>query len=98
MHSNGKKIIQGRITAIVNGEKRISQSYIYGYMVLSVLTQEGLFSVLVSTAKLNTYGFLPRVGHHILAEGIQTPGRDGYCDYSMSHLSRLTHIDPPIKK
>ena len=94
MSQKGKRVIRGQITAIRNGEKRISRSYTYGYLVLSVHTSDGLYSILVSTAKLNSYGFLPRVGQHILAEGIRTPSRDGFHDYSMSHLSMLEHVGP----
>lgn len=94
MSHKGKKVVRGRITAIRNGEKRISRGYTYGYMVLTVHTNEGLYSILVSTAKIDTYGFLPRVGQTILAEGIRTPSRDGFHDYSMSHLSMLEHIEP----
>jgi hypothetical protein len=92
LSQKGKRIIQGQIIAINNGERRISRSYTYGYMILSVRTNEGLCSVLVSTAKINSYGFLPRVGQYILAEGILTPSPDGYHDYSLSHLSTLEHI------
>ena len=94
MSQKGKWVIRGQITAIRNGEKKISRGYTYGYMVLSVHTTEGLYSILVSTSKLNSYGFLPRVGQHILAEGICTPSRDGFHDYSMSHLSMLEHVEP----
>jgi hypothetical protein len=90
----GKKIIRGQITAIRNGEKKISRGYTYGYMILSVQTDNALYSILVSAAKINSYGFLPRVGQYILAEGIRTPSRDGFHDYSMSHLSMLEHIEP----
>ena len=95
MSRTGKIIIRGYITAIRNGEKQISRSYTYGYMVLTVQTKAGLYSVLVNSSKINTYGFLPRVGQHILAEGIRSPSRDGFHDYSMSHLSTLEHIEPP---
>jgi hypothetical protein len=98
MSQKGKKIIRGQITAIKNGERQISRSYTYGYMILSVLSDVGLCSVLVSTEKINSYGFLPRVGQYVLAEGILTPSRDGYHDYSLSHLSTLEHITPNKKK
>ncbi|TFG02410.1 MAG: hypothetical protein EU542_05035 [Promethearchaeota archaeon] len=94
MSYKGKRVIKGQITAIRDGEKRISRGYTYGYMVLSVQTSEGLYSILVSSAKINRYGFLPRVGQYILAEGIRSPSRDGFHDYSMSHLSMLEHIEP----
>lgn len=94
MSYKGKKIIRGQITAIRNGEKKISRGYTYGYMILSVQTDNGLYSILVSVAKINSYGFLPRVGQYVLAEGIRTPSRDGFHDYSMSHLSMLEHIEP----
>lgn len=92
INQKGKRVIRGQITAIRNGEKRISRGYTYGYMVLSVHTTEGLYSILVSTDKINRYGFLPRVGQYILAEGIISPSRDGFHDYSMSHLSMLEHV------
>ncbi|MEJ2295357.1 MAG: hypothetical protein P8Y23_11410 [Candidatus Lokiarchaeota archaeon] len=94
MSHKGKRIIRGQITAIKNGEKRISRGYTYGYMILSVQTDHGLYSILVSVAKIDSYGFLPRVGQYILAEGIRTSSRDGFHDYSMSHLSLLEHIEP----
>ena len=80
------------------GEKRISRNYTYGYMVLSVQVGVDLYSVLVSSSKINKYGFLPRIGQYVHAEGIRSPGRDGFHDYSMSHLSTLEHIEPPKKK
>jgi len=95
MSYKGKSIIRGQINAIRNGEKRISRSYTYGYMVLSVHTEEGLISILVNSSKIDKYGFLPRVGQWILAEGIKTPSQDGIHDFSMSHLSMLEHIEKP---
>ena len=97
MSRTGKVIIRGYITAIRNGEKRISRSYTYGYMVLTLQTNKGLYSVLVNSSKINAYGFLPRLGQYILAEGIRFPSRDGFHDYSLSHLSTLEHIES-IKK
>jgi len=94
MSRTGKIIIRGYITAIRDGEKRISRGYTYGYMVLTVQTNSGLYSVLVNSSKINSYGFLPRVGQYILAGGIRSPSRDGFHDYSLSHLSTLEHIEP----
>ncbi len=94
MSRTGKTIIRGYITAIHNGEKRISRGYTYGYMVLTVHNKDGLYSMLVNSSKINSYGFLPRVGQYILAEGIRSPSRDGFHDYSLSHLSTLEHIEP----
>jgi hypothetical protein len=95
MSFKGKSIIRGQINAIRNGEKRITRSYTYGYMIISVLTEEGLVSVLVNSSKIDSFGFLPRVGQWILAEGIKTPSQDGIHDFSMSHLSTLEHIEKP---
>ena len=94
MAFKGKKTIEGRIVEIRGGEKRISRSYTYGYMSLTVRVGVEMYSVLVSSSKINSYGFLPRVGHYIRAEGIRSPANDGYHDYSMSHLSSLEHIEP----
>ncbi len=94
MAYKGKTTIEGRIVEIRGGEKRISRSYTYGYMSLTVRVGIEMYSVLVSASKINSYGFLPRVGHLIRAEGIKSPTNDGYHDFSMSHLSSLEHIEP----
>ena len=94
MAYKGKTTIEGRIVEIRGGEKRISRSYTYGYMSLTVRVGIEMYSVLVSSSKINSYGFLPRVGHNIRAEGIKSPASDGYHDFSMSHLSSLEHIEP----
>ena len=93
MSGTGKVIIRGRITAIRDGEKRISRSFTYGYMILTVQTKNALYFVLVNSSKINSYGFLPRIGQKILAEGIKSPSRDGFHDFSLSHLSTLEHIE-----
>ena len=95
MSAKGKKTIEGRIVEVRGGEKRISRAYTYGYMSLTVRVGIYMYSVLVSASKINSYGFIPRVGHYIRAEGIRSPSKDGYHDFSMSHLSSLEHIDPP---
>jgi hypothetical protein len=97
MTFKGKTTIEGRIVEIRGGEKRISRAYTYGYMSLTVRVGIYMYSVLVSASKINSYGFLPRIGHYIRAEGIRSPSQDGYHDYSMSHLSSLEHIEPEIK-
>ncbi len=94
MAYKGKTTIEGRIVEIRGGEKRISRSYTYGYMSLTVRVGIEMYSVLVSASKINSYGFLPRVGYYIRAEGIKSPANDGYHDFSMSHLSSLDHIEP----
>jgi len=94
MAYRGKIAIEGRIVEIRGGEKRISRAYTYGYLSLTVRVGIEMYSVLVSASKINSYGFLPRVGHYIRAEGIKSPANDGYHDFSMSHLSSLEHIEP----
>jgi hypothetical protein len=94
MSYKGKKTIEGRIVEIRGGEKRMTRSYTYGYMSLTVRVGVEMYSVLVSASKIDFYGFLPRVGHYIRAEGIRSPANDGYHDFSMSHLSSLEHIEP----
>ncbi len=97
--NRGRISIEGRIMAAnTQGEKRISRNYTYGYMVLSVQVGADLYSVLVSSSKINAYGFLPRIGQYVHVEGIRSPGRDGFHDYSLSHLSTLEHVEPPKKK
>jgi hypothetical protein len=94
MSYKGKKTIEGRIVEIRGGEKRITRSYTYGYMSLTVRVGVEMYSVLVSASKIDFYGFLPRIGQYIRAEGIRSPANDGYHDFSMSHLSSLEHIEP----
>ena len=94
MAYKGKTTIEGRIVEVRGGEKRISRSYTYSYMSLTVRVGIEMYSVLVSASKINSYGFMPRVGHYIRAEGIKSPANDGYHDFSMSHLSSLEHIEP----
>lgn len=97
MSYKGRSTIEGRIVEIRGGEKRISRSYTYGYMSLTVRVGTEMYSVLVNASKINSYGFLPRVGHFIRAEGIKSPANDGYHDFSMSHLTSLEHIEPRKK-
>jgi len=94
MAHKGKTTIEGRIVEVRGGEKRITRSYTYGYMSLTVRVGIEMYSVLVSASKIDSYGFLPRIGHYIRAEGIRSPSNDGYHDFSMSHLSSLEHIEP----
>jgi len=94
MTFKGKTTIEGRIVEVRGGEKRISRAYTYGYMSLTVRVGIEMYSVLVSASKINSYGFLPRVGHYIRAEGIKSPSKDGYHDFSLSYLSSLEHIEP----
>lgn len=98
MAYKGKTTIEGRIVEIRGGEKRITRSYTYGYMSLTVRVGTEMYSVLVNSSKIDSYGFLPRVGHYIRAEGIKSPSNDGYHDFSMSHLSSLEHIEPRKKE
>ena len=94
----GKTTIKGRITSVRSGEKKIRRGFTYGYMILSVQVGADMYSVLVDTAKINKYGFLPRVGHFIKTEGLKAPSRDGIHDYSLSHITYLEHIEIPKKK
>ena len=98
MAFKGKTTIEGRIVEVRGGEKRISRAYTYGYMSLTVRVGIEMYSVLVSASKINSYGFLPRVGHYIRAEGRKSPSKDGYHDFSLSYLSSLEHIEPRKKK
>ena len=97
MAFKGKTTIEGRIVEVGGGEKSISRSYTYGYMTLTVRVGLEMYSVLVSASKINSYGFLPRVGHYIRAEGIKSPSKDGYHDFSLSYLSSLEHVEPKKK-
>lgn len=89
----GESTITGQITSIRDGEKRMSRSFTYGYMVLSVRVGIETYSVLVDTSKLNKFGFLPRVGQIITVVGVKTPSKDGIHDFSISHVSELIHTE-----
>jgi len=98
LYKSGKNIIKGTIVSIRSGEKKIRRGFIYGYMILSVEVGQDLYSILVDTSKVNKYGFLPRIGQHIQAEGLKAPAHDGIHDFSMSHITYLKHIEPNKNK
>ena len=52
----------------------------------------------MSTSKLNEYGFLPKVGHWVRVMGVLSKDQNDFHDPSISRVSRLEHIDPPMKK
>ncbi len=90
--------IEGKIVEVRSGSKSIRRSYTYGYMSLRVMVGFEYYSVLVSTSKINNYGFLPRVGQWIRAEGLLSKNNDNIYDQSLSHLRLLEHIEPPKSK
>jgi hypothetical protein len=98
MNANGLTVIKGRITEVRDGERKISRTYTYGYMSLRVLVGFEYYSVLVNMSKLNQYGFIPKVGQWIRAEGRVSHNQTEFYDASLSHLTLLEHIEPPKKK
>jgi hypothetical protein len=98
MNENGLSTIEGRIVEVRDGEKKISRTYTYGYMSLRVLVGFEYYSVLVNTAKLNQYGFIPKVGHWIRTEGRVSHNQTEFYDAFLSHLTSLEHIEPPKKE
>ncbi|MHA1490959.1 MAG: hypothetical protein ACTSRI_15095 [Promethearchaeota archaeon] len=98
MSSPGTITIEGKIVEVRGGEKRISRSYTYGYMSLRVMVGFEYYSVLVNAARLNQYGFLPKVGHWIRVEGRLSRSNNNFYDASISHVSTLEHIEAPKKK
>ncbi|MHA1915195.1 MAG: hypothetical protein ACW990_19890 [Promethearchaeota archaeon] len=93
----GLTTIEGKIVEVRNGARKITRSYTYGYMSLRVLVGFEYYSVLVNTAKINTYGFIPRVGQWIRVEGRLSSSQDDFYDASLSHITTLEHIEPPNK-
>ena len=91
-------VIEGKIVEIRDGEKKIDRSYTYGYMSLRIQAGNCYYSVLVNTAKLNAFGFLPKVGQWIRVEGLLTRSKDEMYDPSISHISTLKHIEPPKRQ
>ena len=98
MTSTGITRIEGRIVEIRDGERKITRSYTYGYMSLRVLVGFEYYSVLVSTSKLNQYGFLPKVGQWIRVEGRLSRNQNEFYDASLSHVTLFEHIEPPKRK
>ncbi|MBY8986340.1 MAG: hypothetical protein KGD65_14795 [Candidatus Lokiarchaeota archaeon] len=98
MTSNGLKTVEGRIVEVRNGARKITRSYTYGYMSLRVLVGFEYYSVLVNTSKINKYGFIPKVGQWVRAEGRFSESQDDFYDASLTHLTSLEHIEPPKRK
>jgi hypothetical protein len=67
-------------------------------MSLRVLVGFEYYSVLVATSKINKFGFIPKVGQRIRAEGRLSGSQDDFYDASLTHLTYLEHIEPPKKK
>ena len=95
MTNAGPKTIEGKIVEVRDGARKISRSFTYGYMSLRVLVGFEYYSVLVSTSKINTYGFIPKVGQWIRAEGRLSGSQDDFYGASLTHITSLEHIEPP---
>jgi len=102
MSESGIISIKGQIVEVRDGERKISRTYTYGYRTLIIRTNQGQYSVLVNTKKINKYGFLPKVGQWIRVEGRLSASYGGLYEGSIDYLSKLEHIEPqkhkPIKK
>lgn len=98
MNNTGLTKIEGRIVEVRDGERKITRTYTYGYMSLRVLVGFEYYSVLVNTSKLNQYGFIPKVGQWIRAEGRISRDQNEFYDTSLSHITLLEHIEPPKEK
>lgn len=98
MASTGLTIIEGRIVEVRDGERKISRTYTYGYISLRVLVGFEYYSVLVNSSMLNQYGFIPKVGQWIRAEGRVSRNQDEFYDASLSHITLLEHIEPLKRK
>lgn len=97
MPESGEITIKGKIVEVRSGEKRISRGYTYGYISLRVQVGFEYYSVLVNASKLNSYGFLPKVGQWVHIEGRLFPSEEGFYDPSIKWVSVLKHIEPPSK-
>lgn len=90
--------IEGVIVDVRDGSKQIRRNYTYGYRSLRLRVDFDYYSVLINSAKLNEFGFLPKVGQWIRVTGRLSKSKDDLYDPSISWVSNLQHIDPPIKK
>ena len=98
MKNPGEITVEGVVVEVRDGSKKIRRNYTYGYRSLRILVDFDYYSVLLNTAKLNEFGFLPRVGQWIRVTGRLSQSKDDFYDPSISWISQLQHIDPPIKK
>ena len=98
MKNSGEITIEGVVVEVRDGSKKIRRNYTYGYRSLRILVDFDYYSVLINTSKLNEFGFLPKVGQWIRVTGRLSQSKDDFYDPSISWVSQLQHIDPPIKK
>ena len=98
MKNSGEITVEGLVVEVRDGSKKIRRNYTYGYRSLRVQVEFDYYSVLVNTSKLNEFGFLPKVGQWIRVTGRLSQSKDDFYDPSISWVSQLQHIDPPIKK
>jgi hypothetical protein len=98
MKNPGEITVEGVVVEVRDGSKNIRRNYTYGYRSLRILVDFDYYSVLLNTAKLNEFGFLPRVGQWIRVTGRLSQSKDDFYDPSISWISQLQHIDPPKKK
>ena len=98
MKNSGEVTIEGVVVEVRDGSKKIRRNYTYAYRSLRILVDFDYYSVLINTSKLNEFGFLPKVGQWIRVTGRLSRSKDDFYDPSISWVSQLQHIDPPIKK
>ena len=98
MKNSGEVTIEGVVVEVRDGSKKIRRNYTYAYRSLRILVDFDYYSVLINTSKLNEFGFLPKVGQWIRVTGRLSQSKDDFYDPSISWVSQLQHIDPPIKK
>lgn len=98
MNNPGEITIEGVVVEVRDSSKKIRRNYTYGYRSLRILVDFEYYSVLINTAKLNEFGFLPKVGQWIRVTGRLSKSKDDFYDPSISWVSNLQHIDPPAKK
>jgi len=98
MKNPGEITLEGVVVEVRDGSKKIRRNYTYGYRSLRLLVDFEYYSILINTAKLNEFGFLPKVGQWIRVTGRLSKSKDDFYDPSISWVSNLQHIDPPKKK
>jgi len=98
MNNPGEITIEGVVVEVRDGSKKIRRNYTYGYRSLRILVDFEYYSVLLNTAKLNEFGFLPKVGQWIRVTGRLSKSKDDFYDPSISWISDLQHIEPPRKR
>lgn len=89
--------VRGKISHISDGEKRMNQAYVYGYLSITVeVTYAERYSVLIPSSKIDKFGFMPKRNMWVRVKGtLSYPDNELY-DPSIKYVKEFEHIEPPL--